>query len=64
MENACRNETDELNSTEKIPSLNGDRLKTGVSSSISPCRKSIELIRINNDNPKAGVGKSKNISVL
>jgi len=47
MENACRNESDELNSTEKILSLKGDKLKTGLSSGTSPCRERIFFLREN-----------------
>lgn len=35
MENACRSSSDELNSTENIPSLNHDKLKTSLVSEIS-----------------------------
>lgn len=37
MENACMSLMDELNSTEKIPSLNGDKMKKGRFSPYSSC---------------------------
>lgn len=45
MENACRSEREELNSTEKIPLWNEERLKTGLlSSGDSPCGKRTEKL--------------------
>lgn len=46
MENACRSLSDELNSTEKIPSLNRDKLKTGLFSEISSYEKQRRKLRI------------------